>query len=174
MDYSQPINPHLSANFSQLNSAIQENDIKFIKYAIDRKLTFSPKEEGVCTKIPFVLACELGRLEIVEMLIKYRNEIDLDIDQFLEEEFWDEALTGLMAASGKGHIQVVKTLVLAGANPNIQTCYGETALSFAARGGYIDIFEELAPLVNCIDPEHIDILRKIADSESRLNSRHKN
>ncbi|MBP0000536.1 MAG: ankyrin repeat domain-containing protein [Cyanobacteria bacterium SID2] len=173
MNFGHPINPHLSNKFSQINSAIKNNDRKFIKRLIDCKVCFSPTEEGVCIELPFVLACELGHLEIVEMLIKHRSDINLDIDEFLEEEFWDEALTGLMAASGRGHIQIVRNLIRAGANPNIQTCYGETALSFAARGGHVDVFEELAPLVTCMDSEHIDIIRRIAESELKLNFRHK-
>ena len=160
----------VAKSFSYINGAIQRNDIDLIKSLIVRSVNFSPASEDICLQVPIVLACELGRLEIVELLIENRHRINLIIDQFLAEDFWDEALTGLMTASGHGHALIVKTLIQAGADPNIKTCYGETALSFAARSGHIEIFEDLAPLTTCIDQEQIYLIRKIASANSSFLS----
>ena len=106
-------------------------------------------------------------MEVVTLLTEHKVQIDLDIDQFLEEDYWDEALTALMSASGHGHFQIVRTLIRAGADPNVKTCYGEPALGFAARNGHLDIFEELAPLTS-LTPDHVELLRKLAKSKSEF------
>lgn len=70
---------------------------------------------------------------IVEWLIEHRaNPNGIDQDSF-----------PLHDASLLGHFAVCKTLLAAGANPNLKDSVGETALHQASRNGHIEIIRLL-------------------------------
>ena len=55
-----------------------------------------------------------------------------------------DGATPLFMAAWKGHLEVVRELVEAGADKSVQTNRGDTALSVAQRMGYHDIADLLA------------------------------
>ena len=48
-----------------------------------------------------------------------------------------------MVASQSKHVEIVKILLAAGANPNLQDMYGRTALTSASEVGYLEIVKIL-------------------------------
>jgi ankyrin repeat protein len=49
---------------------------------------------------------------------------------------WGEGWSALMFAGGEGHVEVITTLLAAGADADLNDTDGDTALTFAQRNGH--------------------------------------
>jgi len=98
---------------------------------------------------PLMAAARTGRVDAVELLLS-RGSLVNAVDPYQEE-------TALMWASAEGHVEVVKALLAAKADPNLKAHVstiterknadhpsgGFTALMFAVRNGHADVVEAL-------------------------------
>jgi len=98
---------------------------------------------------PLMAAARTGRVDAVKLLLSHGSFINAS-DPYQEE-------TALMWASAEGHLEVVNTLLAAGADPNLKAHVstiterkdadhpsgGFTALMFAVRNGHNDVAEAL-------------------------------
>ena len=99
------------------------------------KLDKNPRDVHDYT--PFHLAAESGHLPVVEYLLQYVNNVDIQID-----DHWYKR-TPLMGASLNGHIDVVKFLIKEGADLNLRDSNNWTSLMFASQYGYLDVVKFL-------------------------------
>jgi uncharacterized protein len=98
---------------------------------------------------PLMAASRTGRVDAVQLLLSHGSFINA-VDPFQEE-------SALMWASAEGHLEVVKALLAAGADPNLKAHVatiterknadhpsgGFTALMFAVRNGHADVARAL-------------------------------
>jgi ankyrin repeat protein len=98
---------------------------------------------------PLMAAARTGRVDAVKLLLSHGSFVNAS-DPYQEE-------TALMWASAEGHLEVVNTLLAAGADPNLKAHVstiterkdadhpsgGFTALMFAVRNGHNDVAEAL-------------------------------
>lgn len=85
-----------------------------------------------------ILHCAInnGRLKVVECLLDMGADVNL---HWSRSCFW----TPLMRAAGSGHAHLVKLLLMRGADPEVITQGGTTALNSAAERGYAHVVEVL-------------------------------
>jgi len=81
-------------------------------------------------------AIEKGYIKLIKLLIKY-GDIDVNIQDVFDER------RPLHFASYDGHTEIVKLLIKAGADLNVQNKFGETPLHFANMDGHKDCIELL-------------------------------
>jgi len=98
---------------------------------------------------PLMAASRTGRVDAVQLLLSHGSFVNA-VDPFQEE-------SALMWASAEGHLEVVKALLAAGADPNLKAHVatiterknadhpsgGFTALMFAVRNGHADVARAL-------------------------------
>lgn len=84
---------------------------------------------------PLSYAAFGGRCETVSHLL---TAYGVPVDERIES-----GLTPLMLAAKQGHIECVKSLLRAGANPNLMAIPGRTAMRLARQGGHTDIIDLL-------------------------------
>jgi ankyrin repeat protein len=77
--------------------------------------------------------------------------------QFLTED----NTTCLMGVSAVGAVEAVEFLLQAGADPNLETIQGHTALRFAVNGGHVEV-------VRLLIESGADVNHKAADGEAPL------
>jgi ankyrin repeat protein len=108
-----------------------------------------PKRTHIEGETPLMAASRAGSVPGVRMLLDRGADVNAT-DGFQKQ-------TALMWASGEGHLEVVDTLLQAGANPNLKAHIsslterrnadfptgGFTALMWAARNGYEDVVRRL-------------------------------
>ena len=117
--------PNLKDNSGRtaLYLAVQTANAEAAKLLIDAGAVMNAADNDGIT--PFALAAESGLAKLVGMYLSYP---DFDVD--LQDEI---GRTALMLASEKGHIDVVKLLLDAGADVKVTDKMGRTALSMAER-----------------------------------------
>jgi len=130
-----------------LLQASRNGDVEVIKALLDAGA--DPTRWHPEGETPLMAAARTGRVDAVKLLIDHGSFINA-ADPFQEE-------TALMWASAEGHLEVVKALLAAGADPNLKAHVstitershadhpsgGFTALMFAVRNGYDDIAKAL-------------------------------
>jgi ankyrin repeat protein len=108
---------------------------------------FSPDAVAELRAKPWLIvwAAARGRIAAVRLLL----ELGFDVNAFGRgdipgEQRWQSALH---TAAGAGHLDIVRLLLAAGADPNLRdNRFGGTALGWAEYGGHGDIAALLAPL----------------------------
>jgi hypothetical protein len=96
----------------------------------------NPEEKASQGSSMLVLASELGRLDVVKVLLKW-NDININHQNELRN-------TALILASELGHFDIVKILLgCNGMNVNLQNDSGNTALLSASIHGHLDIVKAL-------------------------------
>ena len=107
----------------------------------------------------FFQACLLGNsIQLAELLVKNDGHGAIDVN--VEDE---QGKTGLMLASEKGHLEIVRKLCsLPGIAINAQDGAGRTALMFAIQNNYREIVQEL------LDSYGIDLSIQDNDNKTAL------
>jgi len=82
-------------------------------------------------------ACEAGHAAIVSSLLQH-PKVDMELTS-------KSGKSPVFIASEKGHAEVVRLLLHAGASPRIETCRKKIALYVAAELGWEDVCRELLP-----------------------------
>ncbi len=108
--------------------------INTVKYLIDNGINVNQKTKKE-DQTPLFHASDEGCDEIVEMLLKKGVENINHQDVF--------GLTALHFASRKGHLNIVKMLIAAGADVTIKENYGFTPLHEATENGHLDVLKFL-------------------------------
>ena len=92
---------------------------------------------------PYLLTTILNSCLINDNIKEAKILIEAGSDLNMPHEHFDKERPPIIIASQYGHEEVVKILLENGANPNIQTKSGDTALHSAARMGRFDITKML-------------------------------
>jgi ankyrin repeat protein len=130
-----------------LLQASRNGDVETIRALLDAGA--QPTRWHAEGETPLMAAARTGKVDAVQLLISKGSFVNA-ADPFQEE-------TALMWASSEGHLEVVKTLLAAGADPNLKAHVsliterknadhpsgGFTALMFAVRNGHEDVVEAL-------------------------------
>ena len=149
-----------------LAAAILTGDIDLVGALIDAGASLAPEPIWDSTP-PLVLAVEQGDARIVRRLLAAGAPVGrgFDTTALLEaarggrtdlvhllvaagarvDQGDADGHTPLMAAAARGHVETVRELLAAGADPNVEA-EGDTALLGAARGAQREVFELLVPL----------------------------
>lgn len=105
----------------RLRRAIEDNDVETVRSMLHRGIFWVeeyPTMRGP-GGTPLCIACDIGHIEIVELLL----DSGVNIDN------WDnEGDTPLMLAAAQGHVDIVRLLLNRGANPNATNYIQQTAL----------------------------------------------
>jgi ankyrin repeat protein len=130
-----------------LLQASRNGDVEVMRVLLDAGA--QPTRWHAEGETPLMAAARTGKVDAVKLLIDRGSFVNA-VDPFQEE-------TALMWASAEGHLEVVKTLLAAGADPNLKAHVstltershadhpsgGFTALMFAVRDGYTDVAKAL-------------------------------
>ncbi|XP_012285319.1 protein fem-1 homolog B isoform X2 [Orussus abietinus] len=93
---------------------------------------------------PLIVAARYGHNKVVKILIEKFKELDLEQQGTVKfDGYVIQGATALWCAAGAGHLNVVKTLVQAGANVNYATQANSTPLRAACFDGRLDIVKYL-------------------------------
>ena len=92
---------------------------------------------------PYLLTTILNSCLINDNIKEAKILIEAGADLNMPHEHFDKERPPIIIASQYGHEEIVKILLENGANPNIQTKSGDTALHSAARMGRFDITKML-------------------------------
>ncbi|KAL6264770.1 hypothetical protein P5V15_004868 [Pogonomyrmex californicus] len=110
-----------------------------INQLINKKIV---EDDGQCCT-PLVIAARYGHNKVVRLLLEKFNP-DLEQEGTVKfNGYVIEGATALWAAAGAGHLNVLKTLVKAGANVNHATKTNSTPLRAACFNGRLDIVKYL-------------------------------
>ncbi|CAD6198096.1 unnamed protein product [Caenorhabditis auriculariae] len=170
---SNYINLNSEFKESALTLASYKGNIDIVRYLLEtyeasQNVQVKEYDRGEELHTSVMEACMDGHMEVVQLLLDHGAPVNLNTDSFESpltlaccgghhelakllldngaylEATNDENYTPLMEASREGHLNVVEVLLAHGANVNAQTEEtGETALSVAACGGFIDIMKAL-------------------------------
>ncbi|XP_031778328.1 feminization 1-like isoform X1 [Nasonia vitripennis] len=122
-----------------LYAMLNDNEPEYSNKLISQKVL---QEDGQCCS-PFIVAARFGHNKVVKMLL---DKFTLDIEQEGRVKFDGyiiEGASALWCAAGVGHLNVVKTLVKAGANVNHPTKTNSTPVRAACFDGRLDIVKYL-------------------------------
>jgi ankyrin repeat protein len=78
-----------------------------------------------------------GFQAVVEVLLAHKADVNAHFTTI------NQTLTPLHLAAEKGYANLIKLLLAAGANPNVENSEGQTPLSYAAENGYLEIVKML-------------------------------
>ncbi|KAG7210254.1 hypothetical protein KM043_011802 [Ampulex compressa] len=122
-----------------LYELISDKPLDEINCLINQKVL---EEDGQrCT--PLIVAARYGRDRVVKMLLeKFKPELELE-GTVKFDGYVIEGASALWCAAGAGHLNVVKTLVKAGADVNHATKSNSTPLRAACFDGRLDIVKYL-------------------------------
>uniref|UniRef100_A0A8C5X9D9 Ankyrin repeat domain-containing protein 17 n=1 Tax=Malurus cyaneus samueli TaxID=2593467 RepID=A0A8C5X9D9_9PASS len=185
-----------------LAEACSEGDVNAVrKLLIEGRSVNEHTEEGESL---LCLACSAGYYELAQVLLAMHANVE---DRGIKGD-----ITPLMAAANGGHVKIVKLLLAHGADVNAQSstgkagCWehlhgwiwvcgelgeewlsaqqGNTALTYACAGGYVDVVKVLlesgasiedhnenghTPLMEAGSDGHVEVARLLLDSGAQVN-----
>lgn len=120
----------------KLFRAIDKNDSVLASYLISSGADVNGVDDMKApTTTVFIKAIELKRIEIVKLLISQNT----DVNQRRPSDF----KSGLMIATEMNNTEIVSALMNAGADVNLETLRGETALHIASKNNSVESAELL-------------------------------
>ena len=109
----------------------------------------TPGYMDICGKTPVMRAAEVGSVEVIDMLIEWK--VDLDLIDF-------EGMTALAYACMFGKLEAAKVLVRAGASPLISDMDDKTPLHLATIHGHAEIVAFLVDQKNDVGTDYRDFM----------------
>ena len=119
--------PFSFSNAENLSSEKQVDDLFY--------QTNYPFIESGSRIVPLHVAAAWGQGNVLQMLLATGSNTD-QVDT--------NGNTALLYAVQEGHVEIVKMLLLAGADPAVENKFGASAISLAAGHGHRAILDELA------------------------------
>ncbi len=137
----------ISRSDTALLVAIQKDDVEIASYLIEKgaKIAVANRKE----ETPTLIAARNGNAALMTLLLKHgadknRAVVKKKVDRFITRIHKKVKRPSLLiAAASGGHVEVMKVLLAAGADINIQNDAGITALFKAAEQGHADVVELL-------------------------------
>lgn len=116
-------------------------------------------DNGDGNDTPLNLAICQQNLAMIQQLISAGSDINVDME---------DGERAVMTAANTGNLEIVKTLVDAGAELDTYS-QGESAVSLAAQGGHEEVYNYLSPLVSQEDRESVprDLLARGIKRQNR-------
>ena len=118
------------AKTTTLQQAATDGDAETVRLLLARGVDVDWKEGDVARETALHVASQLGRMEIVDMLLKAGAQVD---------HLYLQGQTPLHAAASSGHDAVARVLLLQGARLNCVDNEGNTPLHYAARYGRTEV-----------------------------------
>ena len=109
---------HHSFNFYEtpLYNAVCKGNIPIVRKLLEKGA--NPNNNKDKSKIPLHFACECGKTQIIELLLKHNADIESKDYTNVHSIFFSNK-TPLMVAVNQGHIEIVELLIQKGANINV-------------------------------------------------------
>lgn len=129
---------------SLLHWACSGNNLSLVLLLLPKCSPEAKDDNGLT---PFMIACMIGSLPIVEAIFNYNNSINVNQSN-------NDDRTALFYACSKNHIDIVRFLISSGAHVNHQDKLGQTPLFRAVVSGNQNMVELL--LEHNANVQHLD------------------
>ena len=116
----------------QLFDALENGDIETVETMIMRSLDPNAQDDDGFSVLQ--VAARFGKLQMLNLLLEAGAQTDL-----LDTSCWGQ--TALHDAAGQGHVECVRSLLPASANPNILNSHGHTPLSQAVGRDVFSVYD---------------------------------
>jgi hypothetical protein len=123
---------------------------------------------GFATDSSFITAARLGDLESVKIALD-DPQININYQSPRVKGRNDIGPTALMLAAEKGHTEIVKLLLKAGADPSIKNVWGQTALQIAQQKDYKEIIQLIERYIKSRVDQLVHIMIRDSKHESPYN-----
>ena len=133
LDAGAEVNKETDNECTSLYYASEEGYLAIVKLLISRGADV--KKYG---NTSLYLACVQGQFAVVDYLISQHSQ-DVDVNT----KMFTKGSTSLIMASERGHLALVKRLIMAGADVDEATTDGATSLYFASEKGHLDVVQYL-------------------------------
>lgn len=123
--------------------ATRKNQLNVVELLLQKDVDINFKDANGCNALH--IACTQGFTQTVHVLLNYwAVQKRKDPERIFEIDVKDNlSLTSLMKASINNHLEIVKLLLMFGANPRIMTQRGESSLTLACMQENEEICERL-------------------------------
>ena len=125
--------PNIAITSTPLITACINKNLQIVKELLKAKADVNGQDEDSATAL--YMSSSNGDFQIVNKLLSFGANPNI----FAKGTKW----TPLIVASANGHIDVVKSLLIAKADTHYQDVYGKTALHAAVQCNHVDIVNEL-------------------------------
>jgi ankyrin repeat protein len=125
-----------SAGSPVLRLAASGGSAPIVQALLDKKA--DPDEKGPEGFTALMEAAKTGRIEVVQILLAHRADVNATLDSGMEQ-----GATALILAAWNGQTAVVRALLEEGAKVNAQEADGRSAIHLAALEGHKDVVELL-------------------------------
>lgn len=170
---------------NKLISSIQNKNIKQVKELLSKgaNVNYVVSDGDNKEKTAFMIACEQGNKEIVELLLLkdaninakckgYRDLVRYKGDPIQPETYEDtyKGYTPLMFASQNGNEKIVELLIFKGANINAKDDFSNDALMIACQNGKKKVVELLISKGANINAKNNDLMTPLMIASKIYNS----
>ena len=138
--------PNPEINQSLLKAIFMEGNINKVREALNNGADVNLQDNFGRTALMLAIEMNRDNIKIVKLLLAAGADTGIQTTKRVpgyELSFYRPGMTALMYASNKGHIDIVRALLEAGANVNLRNMDLKTALTMAKEIGRTKIVELL-------------------------------